>query len=197
MTEMKRQIVTWSVLIALFASLALSTTVSASTNQGLGSLTGSAEPEVGTSPGAACDGLTGYSDAMLKIGKRWIKGMQRDGLADRSTRTFTAAEWEDYANRADRLLSDLGTIEPPTFATPWHEAMEASARLKVNFGRSAALVGFDFTAELLGTRVAATSTEVTDARQEVAATCNDFSTFYQEWDLLDGQAATAAESTED
>jgi hypothetical protein len=197
LTDMKQRFVLRSVPIALFATLVPGATASGSTDQGFHSLTGSPEPEVGSSSAASCDGLSDYGDAMLKIGRRWIKGMQRDGLADRSTRTFTAAEWEDYADRADRLLSDLRTVEPPAFAAPWHEAMVASARLKVNFGRSASLVGFDFTADLLATRVAATSDQLADARQEAAATCSDFTTFFQKWDGLDGQTATTAETAED
>src|SRR5215211_1886405 len=146
---MKQRLHLWSVLFALFATLTFGTTVSAQ-ESGFGSLAGSAEPAVGASgPSSACDGLTGYGDAMLKIGKRWIAGMKRDGLADRSTRTFTSAEWDDYANRAARLLADLRAIDPPTLAAPWHAAMVESASLKINFGRSASLLGFDYTAQLL------------------------------------------------
>jgi hypothetical protein len=117
--------------------------------------------------------------------------MERDGLISRSTRTFTATEWEDYASRADRLHSDLLTVEPPAFAASWHEAMIDLARLKINFGRSAALVGFDYTADLLAPRVSATSTEVANARETASTTCSDITTFYKKWDNLDGQTAAS------
>lgn len=188
---MKQRIIAWSVLIAVFATLAAGTTGSASNDEGFGSLNGSPLPVVGTAPGASCDGLAGYSDAMLQIGARWIKGMQHDGLADRSTRTYSAAEWDDYATRASRLLSDLREIDPPAFAAPWHDAMVDSTHLRINFARSASLIGFDYAADMLATRVAATSTEVADARQSVTESCSDFATFSQSWDLLDGQTATA------
>jgi hypothetical protein len=180
---MKRRIVLWSVLVAIFATLAAGASVSAAGK----SATVAAAP----SPSAPCAGLPAYRTAMLKAGKRWLKGMEHDGLADRSARTFTEADWENYAARASRLLSDLRTIEPPAFAVSWHDAMIDSAHLKVNFARSASLVGFDFTADFLAERVTATTTEVADARQTAAAACSDFDVFSQEWDLLDGKAKAA------
>jgi hypothetical protein len=180
---MKQRIVMWSVLIALFATLAAGASVSASDKPAMVA----ANPHVL----APCDGLPSYRTAMLKAGKRWIKGMERDGLAGRSTQTYSDADWEAYAARASRLLSDLRKIDPPTFAASWHDAMVDSAHLKVNFARSASLVGFDFTADYLANRVAATTTEVADARQAAAASCSDFAAFNQEWTNLDGQTASA------
>jgi hypothetical protein len=177
---MKQRVVMWSVLVALLATIASGASVSASGK----SATVAADPN----PTAPCDGLPVYRTAMLKAGKRWIKGMERDGLAGRSTQTFSAAEWDAYAARASRLLSDLRAIEPPAFAAPWHEAMVDSAHLKVNFARSASLVGFGFAADVLAKRVAATTTEVADARKAAGAACSDFDRFYQEWNKLDGKA---------
>jgi hypothetical protein len=179
---MKQRVVLWSILIALFATLTAGATVSASDKPAM----------VAASPHvlAPCDGLPAYRTAMLKAGKRWIKGMERDGLAGRSTQTYSDADWDAYAARADRLLSDLRKIDPPSFAAPWHDAMVDSAHLKVNFARSASLVGFDFTADYLANRVAATSTEVADARQAASASCSDFTAFNQEWNNLDGKTTS-------
>ncbi|HEY7029723.1 MAG TPA: hypothetical protein VH482_00285 [Thermomicrobiales bacterium] len=180
---MFQRIILRSVLIALLAALTAATSVSASGKP--------AKIAANPNPSASCDELPVYRTAMLKAGKRWIKGMERDGLAGRSTRGFSEADWNDYAARANRLLADLRAIDPPVFATPWHEAMIDSARLKVNFARSASLVGFDFTADFLAKRVTATSTELTDAREAAISTCSDFDAFYQEWDRLDGKSSTA------
>src|SRR5262249_2575933 len=147
---MKRQLVIWSALVALFATLAAGASVSAAGKPVVVAVT--------PSPSAPCAGLPDYRTAMLKAGKRWLRGMKRDGLADRSTRTFSEAEWEDYAARAARLLSDLRKIDPPSFAASWHDALVDSARLKVNFARSASLVGLDFTAAFPATRCAARTT---------------------------------------
>jgi hypothetical protein len=182
MGQMKQRVIMWSVLVALFATLAAGASVSASGKPAMVA----ANPN----PSAPCDGLPAYRTAMLKAGKRWIKGMERDGLADRSTKTFSEAEWEDYAARATRLLSDLRAIDPPVFATSWHDAMVDSTHLKVNFARSASLVGFDFTASYLANRVA-TTTEVADARQVASAACADFAAFNREWSNLDGKARPA------
>ncbi len=73
---MKQRVAIWSVLIAQFATLALGTTVSASTNQGLGALTGPAEPEVGTSSAASCDELTGYRDGSANLTVLGLRRLQ-------------------------------------------------------------------------------------------------------------------------
>jgi len=180
---MKQRIVLWSVLLALLATLTASASVSASNKPAM----------VAANPHALapCDGLPAYRNAMLKAGKRWVKGMERDGLAGRSTQTYSEADWNAYADRASRLLSDLRKIDPPVFAASWHDAMVDSAHLKVNFARSASLVGFDFTADYLAKRVVATSTEVADARKAASSSCADFATFNREWTKLDGQTTTA------
>jgi hypothetical protein len=182
---MKRRVIIWSVMTALLTTLLAGATASASFAPAI---------KAATTPKTPCDGLAAYRTAMLKAGKRWIKGMQRDGLADRSTQSFSETEWEDYATRATRLLSDLRAIDPPHFAVSWHEAMVDAAQLKINFAQSASLLGFDFTAEFLGHRAGATTAEIAAAREAASASCADFATFNQEWELLDGKASAATAS---
>jgi hypothetical protein len=153
--------------------------------------TGAAPDQMPKDSSSACNGLAGYQAAMLKAGRRWVKGMQRDGLLGRSARDFDQAEWQAFGARAERLLADLKKIEPPAFAAPWHAAILRSARLKMHVAQLAPAVGFETTVQLIGLRAARVREALTAGAEAASAACGDFARFTGKWAGLDGQAGAA------
>jgi hypothetical protein len=145
-----------------------------------------ASPSGATAKLADCSGLATYQKQMLTVGKRWVKGMQRDGLLGRSTQTFDEADWQAYGKRAERLANDLDKIKAPGAVASWHEALIRSTHLKMDIAGVVPLLGFDTTIQIFGKRVSRTIDALTSGRETATAACSEFAGFNRSWDALDG-----------
>lgn len=67
-----------------------------------------------------CDGLTGFSEALLQVGNEWMDATIETGVdytAD--PRSFDASDWQTFGELADQKQHRLEQLHPPIWLIAW------------------------------------------------------------------------------
>jgi hypothetical protein len=134
-----------------------------------------------------CEGLADYRVAMFKIGRAYLKALDEDGIPlSRDSLTYSTEEWTTFAEDTLQFQRDLTSINPPVWASSWHELQVERTSLQAQLAKAIATAGISATAAFAD-HFNANDAERDTAIEAISQTCRDFAAFTHDWSALDGE----------